>query len=362
MGSAEGACRDVAGPLLHSGKLEPAAVALDHVADGERFYGTRTVTTSGSVLKPIARRALQAVGIVVALLGAGFVIRALVRDWPQVSALVADASLGWLLAALGLGIFAMTGIALVWTHELRRRTASVTATDGVSWYFIGELAKYVPGGIWSVIGRGELAVRGGVGRVDAYTSTFLSLGATFGAALVVALVSVPVHDGVVPLGLGRAGQAAITFAILLVGTVGLLLASRLLPNAPAVPGSQAGRERPIGLGALQLRSVPLLLLLSIPVWLVLGISTWMIAAGFGIRIPLSEAVFATSLAWFIGFVIVPVPGGIGVREAVLVWALSSVSPGTAAAIAAVSRAISMASDLMGAGVCAGIASLRERKR
>ena len=336
-------------------------MAPDHVADGERFYGTRTVTTSGSVLKPIARRALQTLGIVVALLGGGFVLRALIRDWPQVSALVADASLGWLLAALGLGIFAITAIALVWSHELRRRMASVALTDGVTWFFLGELAKYVPGGVWSVIGRGELAVRGGVGRVDAYAATFLSLGATFGAALLVALVSLPVHDGVVLFEHGRPGQAAIASAILLVGVVGFLLASRLRSNPQALSNSLPERDRPFTFGAAQLRSVPLLLVLSIPVWLVLGGSTWMIAAAFGIRIPLSEAVFATSLAWFIGFIIVPVPSGIGVREAVLVWALSSVSPGTAAAIAAVARAISMASDVLGAGLSALIVSRRRSK-
>ena len=49
----------------------------------------------------------------------------------------------------------------------------------VTWYFVGEIGKYVPGGIWPVVGRAELARRGGHPRSGAYASVALSLGALY---------------------------------------------------------------------------------------------------------------------------------------------------------------------------------------
>jgi glycosyltransferase 2 family protein len=88
--------------------------------------------------------------------------------------------------------------------------------------------------------------------------------------------------------------------------------------------------------------------LSVPVWLGMGAATWFVALALGLHLPVSEVLFATSAAWLIGFLVVPAPGGIGVREAVFVVTLTSVSPGTASAIAIVARGVSMAADLGGA--------------
>ena len=39
--------------------------------------------------------------------------------------------------------------------------------DSIGWYFAGELGKYLPGGIWPVFGRGQLAYRrGGISQID----------------------------------------------------------------------------------------------------------------------------------------------------------------------------------------------------
>ena len=309
-----------------------------------------------------SRRALQFAGILVAALGGWFVLWALIRDWPQVSALIADTSARWLLIALGLGVMALVVIALVWTHELRRRADSVSLTQGLTWYFIGELAKYLPGGIWSIMGRAELATRGGVGRAAAYTATLLSLGATFGAALLVVLAGFPFHEADLPLELGRASRVLLVGALLVMVAVGLLAAFGTSPGSLTTPKASAARDRPLKLDPPELRVILTLLTFSIPAWFLMGLSTWAIALAFGIRLPLSEALFATSLAWFVGFIIVPVPSGIGVREAVLVFALSSVPPGTAATIAAVSRTISMASDVVGAGVAAWVVSRNRARR
>jgi uncharacterized membrane protein YbhN (UPF0104 family) len=62
----------------------------------------------------------------------------------------------------------------------------------------------------------------------------------------------------------------------------------------------------------------------------------------------------------VGFVLVPVPGGVGVREAAFVAAAGSLEPGIAAATAVVARAAFVAVDAGGALL--GAMVIRRRPR
>src|SRR5688572_32489206 len=63
--------------------------------------------------------------------------------------------------------------------------------DTLHWYFLGQLGKYVPGTLWPVVGRSEMARRGGVPRPAAYGSVILTLGATYLAAVLVVIGFLP---------------------------------------------------------------------------------------------------------------------------------------------------------------------------
>jgi glycosyltransferase 2 family protein len=56
------------------------------------------------------------------------------------------------------------------------------------------------------------------------------------------------------------------------------------------------------------------------------------------------------LSWIVGFVLVPVPGGVGVREAAFVAAAGSLDPGIAAATAVAARALFVLVDALGAAL------------
>ena len=51
----------------------------------------------------------------------------------------------------------MTTIAAGWTDVLELLGAHVGRWRVIGWYYVGELGKYLPGGVWPVLGRGELA-------------------------------------------------------------------------------------------------------------------------------------------------------------------------------------------------------------
>jgi uncharacterized membrane protein YbhN (UPF0104 family) len=125
------------------------------------------------------RRARDIVGLALAVAGIGFVVARLAREWDVVADALAAAQPAWLVLAL---VTAALGIALVgvlWAVVLRRLGAVVRIGEAVRWFFVGEIAKYVPIGIGGVVGRAEVAVRGGVPRRVAYRSVVLSLVAFY---------------------------------------------------------------------------------------------------------------------------------------------------------------------------------------
>jgi uncharacterized membrane protein YbhN (UPF0104 family) len=91
-----------------------------------------------------------------------------------------------------------------------------------------------------------------------------------------------------------------------------------------------------------------LMLRYIPAWLLIGTATWAVVRGLGQDVGWLDVAPAAILSWVVGFVLVPVPGGVGVREAAFVAAAGAVDPGVAAAAAVVARVMFVAVDAGGA--------------
>jgi hypothetical protein len=80
-------------------------------------------------------------------------------------------------------------------------------------------------------------------------------------------------------------------------------------------------------------------------WVAAGVMLAALLSGFGDPVSLPLAVGAFALAWAVGFVVVVVPAGAGVREAVLVVLLSgSVGHSTALAAALATRLLMTLAD------------------
>lgn len=285
-----------------------------------------------------------------ALLGAGigltcvaFVLARLTSQWALMRDQVADASIGWIAAAVVLAGAGMTWIASCWRLAMglsgprpgRRRT--------IAWYYGGEIGKYVPGVVWPVLGRGELARRGGVPRQRAYPSVGLSLVALYLAALAVATVLVP---------LDLAEQSESPAALALLGFLPLGVAA-LHPRV--LTWGRDHLVRFTGRGADIVvppwRSTIGLVLSYVPAWLFIWAATWCTARAVLPAPPVLRIGIATTLSWTAGFVAVPVPAGAGVREAVFL-AASGLPAGLGATVAIGSRLAFLVVDVSGLMVTA----------
>lgn len=282
-------------------------------------------------------RLTSLVGTAIGIAGVVFVIRTLTSKWTEVSHAFSQVDAVNLLLSVLLGLAAMTSIGWIWVTMIVARSHNVLHRNALSWYFTGQLGKYVPGGIWPIVGRAELAVRHGIPRLDAYATTGLSLVTTYVAA-------------VVSIGLGAAATHDRRFIAVLIGC-GLVVAYIIFSNTSlrTMIIRVATRVSPSGSSLTDPKRLVRLIALHVPAWILMSLSTSVTASAFGARIGIAEMLFITTTSWLAGFVVVGVPGGIGVREAVFT-SLASGIIGTpmAVSLALMSRVVFIAVDLSGA--------------
>jgi hypothetical protein len=270
------------------------------------------------------------------LLAVGLVALLLVRLgqlWGEHPVPLDEANWPLVVLALAVSAAAMTAYGAVWPTTFRALGAEPPA-GLLAAFYVGQLAKYLPGGAWQYVGRAALAARLGVPlRVGAGSLGLEAISSLVGAALVAPFV--------LATGAARGGAAA---AIALLGLAAAELAARL----PIM------RRVVADLGALRSATARYLL-----VWIVFGAAFWLTAAAlYSVSIsqfPLYAGVFAA--AWASGFVVVFAPGGLGVREAVIVALLRGrLGESEAIVLAAASRVAFTLVDL--AGGAAALAALR----
>jgi uncharacterized membrane protein YbhN (UPF0104 family) len=298
-----------------------------------------------------SKRLIGPVGITIGLVGLAFAFYALAKGWDEIArAMIVPHTL---VAAGVVGIAGMATIGLNWIRIIRSSGVSVEASEGMRWYFVGQLGKYIPGGLWAVLGRGELATRGGVVRTISYTSVGVSMATTYAAAATV---------GALLLAFGASSLASL-FAWMALSAA-TVVAAVLGLSEPVVRrgnrlASRLGRkiELPSTTPGMSLTAI----LTTMPAWLCIGSATALAGNALGFSMDVAQVIAATSYSWLAGFLVVPMPGGLGVREAAFI-ALYPGPTEEAAAIAVVARIVFILVDLAGAATATFVARLALRRR
>jgi uncharacterized membrane protein YbhN (UPF0104 family) len=283
---------------------------------------------------------------------AGFFVATLAARWNDVISLKWRLDPGLFAVATVLLALSYGLVALLWGLALRRYAGTRTSAGARIW-FLSNLARYVPGNIWSYVGAVELARREGVARrvtlaVMALTQV-LSVGVAVAAGLPVLLAE-----------RARLGRPALLGAVVVAALAGLavLFRGKLLELA---------RRRMPGFDPRELTPAA-----GTVAWLVAGYAVYWAVTGLAFAalvaalhpleagdVPVVVAAYAAAYA--AGFLALLTPAGLGVREGVLVVALAPVLPaGPALVVALVSRVWMMLVELAGAAVAHLVARRRAR--
>lgn len=286
-----------------------------------------------------AGRVLSLAGVAVAGLAVVMVGRELATSWPEVRAALQNATWSWLAFAAVSASLAMLAMASSWRSVLELLGVAPARRRVVASYFVGEMGKYVPGGIWPVLGRGELARRRGVPAEQAYGSVALSLLMLYLAAAFTLAAFLPFASG---------GLASNWLLFLLAVPAGLaVLHPRVLTRLGRILSRLLRAEGDVRVPGW--RESFRLLLRYAPCWVLIGTATWSVARALTPDVSWPRMMFAASLSWLAGFVAVPVPAGAGIREAAL-FAACGLPPGLAAATAVGARALFVLVDVLGAAL------------
>jgi uncharacterized membrane protein YbhN (UPF0104 family) len=264
---------------------------------------------------------------------------ALYKQWVEVSQLLASirwwqAAWGTLLMMAAQPLMGLIAWVVLFFLDARRPYLKVLAL-----YFVSQVAKYLPGGIWAFPGRMVAYQAVGVNRAAAVVSVAREVAALYLGASLVGLLGLfaglPVSTVLrVTIGMG----VIICFLAVVViqvpaswqlfGKIRFLRKFAESFQALQTPGTTFRWFLPA-------------LLVSAAFWLAAGLAFRELAASVSpsaSNLTWLQAAGVFSLSWCAGFVVVFAPAGLGVREATLSLLLGSFIPsGEAIAIALLAR-------------------------
>ena len=220
-----------------------------------------------------------------------FVGRALARNWDQFRSLHVTLTIGpgWIAGSVLLVFLTYVMQVESWRRILAGWGQRLTFRAAARVWSLANLGRYVPGKVWSVAGLVVLAQQAGVEAGPAAASAFVLQA--------------------ISLGTGAAVVAAVA------------------------PGSAP----PLRLAAAGLAAVLTITVLS---WGTYGAAFWMLTRGLvpDTPLPLTAAIGAFTLGYILGVLALFAPGGVGVRELVLIGLLAPfLGSGGAVAVSVASR-------------------------
>jgi glycosyltransferase 2 family protein len=269
--------------------------------------------------------------------------------WSSVSA--ALGRLG-LLAVVGAFIGVLLGLLAsmqVWRVLLAGLGSPLPVGAAARVLFIGQLGKYLPGSIWPVLAQMELGSEHQVPRLRSASASVLAMLMSVLSGLLAALVTLPF--------VARSTSYRWTF---LAAPVLLICLHPKVLNQILDRALRLARRPPLE-RPLSGRVVASALAWSLSTWIGYGLQIWLLATRVGLPYGRGAlvAIGGFAFAWCVGFLIVFLPVGAGVREVLLIAALSPfIGAGAAGAVTLVSRLLMTAGDLSTAGAAAGFARRR----
>jgi uncharacterized membrane protein YbhN (UPF0104 family) len=279
------------------------------------------------------------------LLALGLLALALISQWREVRDSFHLLTVGGVIASGIATVLAVGTTVLSWRSLLAGLGARLPLRAAVRIFFVGQIGKYIPGSVWPVLAQMELSRDYGVSRPKAASASLVVLALAVPSGGLAAAVTLPFVSAKALASYWWALAVVPLFAVVLTPPVLsrlLALAFRLLRRPPL---DEPLTLRPIMAGAGWL-------LLS---FLWYGLATWLLLRDLdpdvsGARLVLLS-VGAYALAWTAGFLVLVLPAGAGVREAVLVLALApAIASGPATLVALVARLLATVADLVWAAV------------
>ena len=220
--------------------------------------------------------------------------------------------------SLGMGVCFYLLQILSWILIMKRLKAPIGIVQALQGYTFSFLPRYIPGTIWGYWSRGQwlqknlgisykVSTLGSITEAVAFFITALIIVAIFGVNIVIEKSTLMVSV---------AALIIIIFCLLILGSVvGTAL------NGTSRKRKQRQQHACVPKLKIALNWLPLLLPYTV-FWILYGITVAVIAQIISPLDRLATTVACAALAWVVGFIVVIIPSGLGIREMTLATLLS----------------------------------------
>ncbi len=257
-----------------------------------------------------ASPAAKAVRWIVALAIFVFLVRRLQHDWPTVRNALGHLRWWWIAASVAPGFLYFIPRVAAWRSLLATLGVRVSFWQSSKIWINSEIIRYIPGNVWSVLGRVAQAASLGTSKTVVFSSMVLeALQLTAACAGLSAVLLIGFPDWTFP---GRA-------VLLVAAAMAMLLAAhtRVVQWFVSFVFRVLKREDPVPEVSTQLRSYGWMLCS----WLCFSLFQLFITFALGMSFGVVDSVTlmgAFLLSWLIGYLSFITPSGLGVREAAIV--------------------------------------------
>jgi len=254
--------------------------------------------------------------------------RALAENWRTFVTYPWQFHWGYLLLSFGLLILEILTAASIWWRALALVGNRIPWLLGMQLFFRAQIARYLPGGVWDMVGRFVLGSQAGVGKRSMAASMGLEMGVQVLSGSMFLLLALALRSDLETRAYFGLGLGIVAGAMLFLSPPVFTFFVNTLLNLLKKP--RLDMDLTYG-GIFQLFLMRLFghLLMGLGfACLVLGVSSTPVG-----QIPLLTAAFVG--AWLIGYLAVFIPMGVGVREGMLVLLTGGFLPFSVATVAGV---------------------------
>jgi len=275
-------------------------------------------------------------------------VYAVASQWDDIVAAVSGMNPLLLLGSLVAGVIYVLLTMLAWRVLLADMGTTLPLSAAFRVFFVSQLGKYMPGGVWNILAAAELGADHDIPRRRSVSVMAVTVIVSIVTGAALAVVTMPFASERLRDSYGWVSWTLPVFVVMLLPPI----LNRLLALVFRLTG-RPPLEHPVswsGIGACTVW--------TLVAWAVAGVQVWLLAIGIGMAgtpATLALCIGGYAMAWTVGFLIVFVPAGAGVREGVLGLVLAgALTTGGVVAVVLLSRAVLTIADLAmgGAGILA----------
>lgn len=291
----------------------------------------------GRLLAALRSRAVRAAFVVLAL---GAAVWAVASRWEEVKDALTSIPAGTLAVAVAASLAYVCVTMLSWRAILRDLGSRLPLGPAASVFFVSQVGKYLPGGVWNILAAAEMGADHEIPRRRSVSVMVVSILVSIVTGLALAVAAVAVAPAGVATSYGWVAWALPLFLVALFPPV----LNRLLALALRIT------RRPALEHPLTVRGIGAAGLWALLGWLLAGAQVWLLATAVGMDATgptFALAVGGYALAWTVGFLVIVVPAGVGAREAVLAAVLAGLlDAGGVVVVVLLSRVLLTLADLL----------------